>query len=156
MFSTADKNTITERSTHEVFKDVSLSLCNHCRKMLFDEQKNISNTEDFFESLGGLDNSSAREKEVDLFGYIKEWPKISEKYREKQNYTCENCNVVLEGFNKWYLEVHHIDGNKMNNNITNLKCLCIKCHSQINERHKENYSARFNQKRLAAFEKLFK
>ena len=42
----------------------------------------------------------------------------------KYNY-CYCC-----GF-KYFLQVHHIDGNKMNNNLTNLVKLCKNCHDLI-------------------------
>lgn len=46
------------------------------------------------------------------------------------NYTCQKCNN-----NTWCnqpipLEIHHIDGDKTNNELSNLQCLCPNCHSQ--------------------------
>jgi hypothetical protein len=42
---------------------------------------------------------------------------------------CEKCNLV-----KWLekdipLELHHIDGNHLNNNLVNIQILCPNCHS---------------------------
>lgn len=53
---------------------------------------------------------------------------------------CECC-----GLSEWLgdpitLEVHHIDGNRVNNELTNLQLLCPNCHSQT-----DNYR---NKKRL--------
>lgn len=42
------------------------------------------------------------------------------------------CNDYFEG-----CHVHHIDGNRINNNVENLKCMTIKEHLQM---HKEKYS----------------
>lgn len=52
-------------------------------------------------------------------------------------YKCENCNLE-----KWLgspipLELHHIDGNRYNNNLDNLQILCPNCHAKT-----DNYSGR--------------
>ncbi len=52
---------------------------------------------------------------------------LNEGYKE---YKCEYC-----GLSKWNnlpipLELHHIDGNRHNNKLENLKILCPNCHSQ--------------------------
>ena len=57
---------------------------------------------------------------------------------------CENC-----GLTKWFeltipLELHHIDGNRYNNSLENLKLLCPNCHALTN-----NYRAK-NIKNLSA------
>lgn len=46
-----------------------------------------------------------------------------------RGYKCENC-----GLEEWQkveipLEVHHIDGNSLNNEVDNLKLLCPNCHA---------------------------
>lgn len=48
---------------------------------------------------------------------------------ELRGHKCENC-----GNSEWFdqpikLEVHHIDGNRTNNNLENLQLLCPNCHS---------------------------
>ena len=52
---------------------------------------------------------------------------LNEGYKE---YKCEYC-----GLSRWNnlpipLELHHIDGNRHNNKLENLKILCPNCHSQ--------------------------
>ena len=106
--------------------------------------------------MGGNDEETPQDLEIDMFGYVKEWPKISEYYRASRQYACEKCGVVLTGFNKRFLEVHHINGNKLDNRETNLQCLCILCHSEIDERHIENYKSRGNRTRLENFTKYLK
>ena len=54
-----------------------------------------------------------------------------------RQYKCEKC-----GNTEWLgkeipLEVHHIDGDRLNNELSNLKLLCPNCHSQT-----ENYCGR--------------
>lgn len=66
---------------------------------------------------------------------LKDWtnyakPKGFRKhFLKEKNYTCESC-----GLSEWLnrpiaLEVHHIDGDRTNNDLTNLQCLCPNCHA---------------------------
>lgn len=154
LYSTANVNDIIERNTDEVFKDVSLCLCENCRRILrMMQQEEFENTEDFYNVMGG-GNTMEGDLEVDLFGYVREWRRISAFYRKKKNYTCEKCGIRLDGINKRFLEVHHIDGDKLHNSENNLKCLCIECHSNVDEFHKRNYESRANQIRLKKFFEL--
>jgi 5-methylcytosine-specific restriction endonuclease McrA len=36
-----------------------------------------------------------------------------------------------------YLQVAHLDNNKANNDFTNLRCLCPKCHSAMDKGHRQ-------------------
>lgn len=175
-FSTANTNDIIERKTGKEFKNVSLSLCGYCRNMLHNMQteelfgedmvgvktmliNSVCNTEGFYDALGGEEQNEMPEQfDIDMFGYVKDWQKISVYIRKKRQYVCGNCGVILNGFNKRFLEVHHINGNKLDNREYNLQCLCIKCHSEIDGRHKENYQvSRGNRTRLQQYLKcLFK
>jgi len=42
---------------------------------------------------------------------------------------CENCRLTQWLGNQISLELHHIDGNNQNNDISNIKLLCPNCHS---------------------------
>lgn len=53
--------------------------------------------------------------------YVK---RICKEQRERIG-LCEECGRGN------YLHCHHIDGNFKNNDIFNLKVLCLKCHSEI-------------------------
>ncbi len=58
------------------------------------------------------------------------------KVKERANHKCEKCGITEKehldnlGF---ILSVHHIDKNKLNNNMDNLICLCSKCHTIIHD-----------------------
>ena len=59
--------------------------------------------------------------------YAKNWSEISENERAKVNYVCQECHVDLSDLRR-LLHVHHIDGNKGNNDTRNLRVLCAACH----------------------------
>jgi len=77
--------------------------------------------------------SKKKYKMDDIFSNIK--PMQSHKLKQRllkegyKEHICENC-----GLSKWLhspipLELHHIDGNKKNNEFNNLMLLCPNCHS---------------------------
>lgn len=45
------------------------------------------------------------------------------------DHKCSSCNLTVWLGNKIPLELHHIDGNNKNNNLSNLQLLCPNCHS---------------------------
>lgn len=57
----------------------------------------------------------------------------------RDSWICQDCGMSNEQhlliFNL-QLNIHHIDKNKLNNNLSNLKTLCVRCHAKIhnNER----------------------
>lgn len=51
---------------------------------------------------------------------------IKEGLKKKQ---CENCSIVLWLDNPTPLELHHIDGDRTNNLLSNLELLCPNCHA---------------------------
>ena len=56
----------------------------------------------------------------------------------------------------FYCQVHHKNGDKLNNRTNNLICLCVACHSNVDARHKDNFSTKANQELLKSFEKYKK
>lgn len=64
---------------------------------------------------------------VDEAGYSDDWDAVSASYRASVNYGCESCRIDLSR-HKRLLHTHHINGNKRQNNISNLKALCLDCH----------------------------
>jgi hypothetical protein len=63
--------------------------------------------------------------------YATEFFQKKKHIRKRDNYTCQNCYVIFEKSSK-YLNVHHIDYNKKNNNDVNLICLCHLCNVRAN------------------------
>ncbi len=62
--------------------------------------------------------------------YSKNFKLKSKTIREKKKYKCQNCGIDLSKLeHRKYAHVHHRDGDKSNDNPTNLEVLCIECHS---------------------------
>ena len=128
---------IQQRGTSKVHVDCILQLCGNCRKEF--EEKYYITTEDFFNSLEIEEEANViQPKDLDIFGYTKNWHQISRKFREKENYVCGSCLIDLSD-HKRFLEVHHIDLNKTNNKLGNLQSLCIECHINVDQLHRDNF-----------------
>lgn len=90
--------------------------------------------------------------------YTEDWDFKSQAYRISVRFTCEDCGIRLnenygDGF---FLETHHNDGNKANNENYNLRALCTLCHSNIDSNHKKNYSKGANKIKLDKFIELYR
>ena len=116
----------------------SLPLCTYCSRIYIGQY--IHNSTDFVNLLRSASDNQTddpQEVELDLFGYTRDWEAISKQYREKQNYTCERCGLKIDDtYDRQYIHVHHINGDKLNNKEENLKCLCLYCHSHVDWVHK--------------------
>lgn len=67
--------------------------------------------------------------------YTEDWQKISSKAKELASWRCETCDLDLSNA-KQYLHCHHMDSNRANNLIGNLRVLCVSCHaSEPNHQH---------------------
>lgn len=70
-----------------------------------------------------------REKDtIDVNNYQLNWSFISHTYRKSKNWCCEICRKNCSQ-NKGNLHVHHINGIKLDNSLSNLKALCFDCHA---------------------------
>lgn len=128
-----------------------LPLCQYCLQMLGDEYKlsKTSTTHDFVERLKTSTHNSV---EVDIFGYAKDWESISKEFRKKHSYICDKCGLqITNPFDLQYIHVHHKNNCKIDNQDSNLQCLCIRCHSEIDEYHFTRFHAGANKVMLEAF-----
>tara|TARA_B100000963_G_C22586939_1_gene653559 strand:- start:737 stop:1540 length:804 start_codon:yes stop_codon:yes gene_type:complete len=147
-WSNSNVNNLTDKQSKKKYKDVQLDICHFCKKDIYDE---IYDTQDFFDSLD-KDEIKENKIEVDIFGYTKDKAKVSKDYRERKNYTCEKCGVKPKSkLHKRWWHTHHVDTNKANNKLENLKCLCILCHSNVDQRHIENFSKKSMLKQIDFF-----
>lgn len=71
----------------------------------------------------------------------------------ENNNTCSSCG--LQDWNDKPLTMHcdHIDGNRNNNDIKNLRLLCPNCHSQTDTWCQKNESSEGKKRRMDAFYK---
>lgn len=124
----------------------SLPLCNNCRRMIAGYGTMTSS--DFVEMLKSANDNQQEDYEgveLDLFGYTKDWDMISKQYRVKHDYTCEKCGLKIDDeYDRMYMHVHHINGDKLNNKENNLKCLCLYCHAHVDDNHKQRLTTGAN------------
>ncbi|MCH5307484.1 MAG: HNH endonuclease [Prevotella sp.] len=118
----------------------NLPLCSKCRQMI--SECGTMNSTQFVDVLKA---ANGEDQELDIFGYTRDWERISLAYREAHDYTCEQCGLKIDNiYDKQYVHVHHKDGNKVNNDESNLQCLCLYCHAHVNEHHTQRLTTGAN------------
>ena len=138
-----------DRSIRGEVEVSDLHLCNYCSQILTNEfEKNIRNSTDFVTFLKQTDEIGPNdnlETEIDLFGYTKNWEQISQAYRSIHQFTCERCRLqIIEPLDQHFIHTHHKNGNKTDNREVNLECLCIHCHSEVDDRHRQRLGSGAN------------
>ena len=127
-------NIINENSVVYQNKKQKLNVCKNCLKVLTRLTHNQYYTNDFkIKDIFDTTVIKLAQYEFDLDCesvpniYAKDWKLISKKAKEQVNWICENCGK--KPINRQYLHCHHIDSNRSNNIISNLKVLCVVCHA---------------------------
>jgi hypothetical protein len=95
------------------------------------------NIADFFENFTNtpiIHKPSHTDITAPASGYPENWDSISLERKNRYNWTCEQCGKYCA--DKTGLHVHHINGVKSDIRESNLKVLCVLCHSkQPNHQH---------------------
>lgn len=157
----ANTNVVKVRDMDDLDKDkdvANLPLCQHCLNIARNAFPGMT-TSDFVKILKQANEASEKDNdtEIDIFGYTKDWESVSRAYRELKEYRCDKCGVqITDPFDYYLMHVHHKDGDKTNNKKSNLRCLCIECHSTINPAHRKRFSSRANQLLIEEFRRKYR
>lgn len=149
---------VTDRDTGKVLKGKSLELCQNCIKQVgINRYKGNRLNMDWYDYFLYLnDHKQLPGDIIGSHGYSIYWSQISYAKRSKNKFVCDECKVDLSKHeDHMFLEVHHRDGDKTNNNSKNLSCLCVECHSKQNHLHERNYSIGPNLLKLESFKTKF-
>lgn len=46
----------------------------------------------------------------------------------------------MNPFESEFMQTHHKNGDKTDNRDSSLECLCIKCHSEVDDTHRRNFN----------------
>lgn len=142
VFSNAKKNKVIDTDYPiEIHPDCKLNHCRNCQRKLYKELHidifNISYDEYV---LSVEENDSTRVTQTGTDGYVLNWKEISTCFRNSKNWACERCSIKVEKEDFKWLHVHHINYIKTDNKRTNLKCLCVECHANVDDIHRRNFS----------------
>ncbi len=141
---------VQQRNSTFIHKNEKLEICGYCRREA--QITDYNSTKGFFDLLDIQDTQPQNNAELDMFGYVKEWQQISKKFRIENEFTCDNCTIKIENkMDQRFIQVHHRNGNKLNNKRENLQCLCTLCHSNIDERHTQNFQKKSSVHEIATF-----
>lgn len=132
-----------------------LPLCKYCAQLIGSVARNMDSAA-FVELLKKANPADEERPQGNInvntrTGYTEDWQEVSQRFRERHHYTCERCGVQVSQFETEYMQVHHRNGDKTNNSDSNLECLCIKCHSEVDPTHVRNFSTRQQQMLIRFF-----
>lgn len=136
----------------------SVSFCEVLRKLEIPIQGNNSSTLKRIVKEHNIDYSHftgrakkyRNSKEVDIHKYLSNEISIKASDLKRRLYNsglkenkCEICGISEWNGKPISCQLHHIDGNNKNNNISNLQILCPNCHSQT-ENSRKDIAERYN------------
>lgn len=152
VFSNTSICNLIDIDTGQKYEKQTLQLCRNCHQSSDNEYTKTMTTEEFHQLLVKHNQHSLGNIQIDIFGYTSDWHRISSKYRKEKAYKCELCGRQSHNIrdHRWW-HVDHINGDKLDNRIENLQCLCILCHSQKDLTHKENFNTNIKRKELQTF-----
>lgn len=149
---------VLSKETGQTEKVSQMPLCQNCLTRIRN-YGNITSVEfvNLLREVNGVEDAGPQEEvEVDIFGYTRDWEQISKAYREAHNFTCERCGLTIDDpFDRQYIHCHHKDANKLNNCESNLECLCIRCHSEVDDYHRHNLATGANRILLNDFNRKY-
>ena len=121
-------------------KDQKLNVCKNCLSKIWDDGGLYINMDSFLPS-SFFENVNVSQWLPDcgyepaifanFIGYPNDFKAISKRVREKRKYRCEQCGIsLIDDTLQEFLHCHHKDRNPGNSKISNLLCLCIRCHAE--------------------------
>jgi hypothetical protein len=127
-------------------EDVPLRVCKNCLARLYpkrskEEIKDICDNFDLGQFLDKQDTRfadlpSRRADSSPPDNYPDDWDRISARYRQSVGWVCERCGVDLSApEHHRLLQTHHVNGVRSYNNRSNLRALCVLCHSESPSHH---------------------
>ena len=129
--------------THKEEYEIHLDVCINCLKALnydrADDKTHAQRREirdsfeigEFFEEYSTYfkEKPKYNSENIKLNNYPENWEEISNDVRERAGWKCAECGVNLQRFRE-FLQAHHKNKMKFDNNLRNLEALCIICHSE--------------------------
>ena len=128
VFSNKMPVNIYSKDENKTYFNQELSLCRNCSKEIFKSWWGTDKPwyDSVLNFVSKQENPCFRND-----GYHTMWNQISEAYREKKKWKCENhdCQIDLSlKENRIFLHTHHENGNTKDNKEKNLRALCLLCH----------------------------
>lgn len=153
VFANQDLVSVSCSEKYTFYSNVQLDVCGYCQS-IFREKTSQSlygkSFEDFI--LDMEESDTTRTTEIRPDGYLVNWTEISTAFRKTRAFTCEQCNLqITKPEHQHWMHVHHRNRDKRDNRRANLACLCIRCHSQVDDLHRRNFAEPHQQRELKEF-----